>query len=403
MKDFVSLSFNNLRRRKLRSWLTMIGIFIGIAAVVALISLGQGLQNAIEQQFEQFGSDRIIVQERGLQGPPGSGTSLSTKLSDKDLKVVKDIKGIEGAAGIIIKTGKIEKGDDIAFVFIYGLPQNKDEKEIVNFFDIERGRDLRENDGDKAVVGVRYSESKVFSKPVDIGDKLNIEGKDFKIIGELERIGNPFDDSAIIIDKEVMKSLFNTGDEISAIHVKVENVEEIDGIKEEIEDELRKSRNEDEGKETFQVTTSEQLLQTFTSIFGIVQAVLVGIAAISLLVGGVGVMNTMYTSVLERTKEIGTMKAVGAKNSDILMIFLIESGLLGLVGGLIGVAIGLGLSKGAEYIASVQLGTNLLRASTDPVIILGALAFSFIIGSLSGILPAYQASRLNPVDALRYE
>jgi len=403
MKDFVSLSFNNLRRRKLRSWLTMIGIFIGIAAVVALISLGQGLQNAIEQQFEQFGSDRIIVQERGLQGPPGSGTSLSSKLSDKDLEVVKDINGIEGAAGIIIKTGKIEKGDDIAFVFIYGLPQNKDEKEIVNFFDVERGRDLRENDGDKAVVGVRYSESKVFSKPVDIGDKLNIEGKDFKIIGELERIGNPFDDSAIIIDKEVMKSLFNTGDEISAIHVKVENVEEIDGIKEEIEDELRKSRNEDEGKETFQVTTSEQLLQTFTSIFGIVQAVLVGIAAISLLVGGVGVMNTMYTSVLERTKEIGTMKAVGAKNSDILMIFLIESGLLGLVGGLIGVAIGLGLSKGAEYIASVQLGTNLLRASTDPVIILGALAFSFIIGSLSGILPAYQASRLNPVDALRYE
>ena len=403
MKDFVSLSFNNLRRRKLRSWLTMIGIFIGIAAVVALISLGQGLQNAIEQQFEQFGSDRIIVQERGLQGPPGSGTSLSSKLSDRDLEVVKDINGIEGAAGIIIKTGKIEKGDDIAFVFIYGLPQNKDEKEIVNFFDVERGRDLRENDGDKAVVGVRYSESKVFSKPVDIGDKLNIEGKDFKIIGELERIGNPFDDSAIIIDKEVMKSLFNTGDEISAIHVKVENVEEIDGIKEEIEDELRKSRNEDEGKETFQVTTSEQLLQTFTSIFGIVQAVLVGIAAISLLVGGVGVMNTMYTSVLERTKEIGTMKAVGAKNSDILMIFLIESGLLGLVGGLIGVAIGLGLSKGAEYIASVHLCTNLFRASTDPVIILGALAFSFIIGSLSGILPAYQASRLNPVDALRYE
>jgi len=403
MKDFVLLSFNNLRRRKLRSWLTMIGIFIGIAAVVALISLGQGLQNAIEQQFEQFGSDRIIVQERGLQGPPGSGTSLSTKLSDKDLKVVKDIKGIEGAAGILIKTGKVEKGDDIAFVFIYGLPQNKDEKEIVNFFDVERGRDLRENDGDKAVVGVRYSEGKVFSKPLDIGDRLNIEGKDFKIIGELERIGNPFDDSAIIIDKEVMKSLFNIDDEISAIHVKVENVEEIDSIKEEIEDDLRKSRNEDEGKETFQVMTSEQLLQTFTSIFGIVQAVLVGIAAISLLVGGVGVMNTMYTSVLERTKEIGTMKAVGAKNSDILMIFLIESGLLGLVGGIIGVAIGLGLSKGAEYIASVQLGTNLLRASTDPIIIIGALAFSFVIGSLSGILPAYQASRLNPVDALRYE
>ena len=130
---------------------------------------------------------------------------------------------------------------------------------------------------------------------------------------------------------------------------------------------------------------------------------MVGIAAISLLVGGIGIMNTMYTSVLERTREIGTMKAVGAKNSDILFLFLFESGLLGLVGGAIGVGIGLGLGKTAEYIATVQLGTNLLQASTDSWLIFGALLFSFIIGALSGVLPAMQASKLKPVDALRYE
>ena len=133
------------------------------------------------------------------------------------------------------------------------------------------------------------------------------------------------------------------------------------------------------------------------------QAVLVGIAAISLLVGGIGIMNTMYTSVLERTKEIGTMKAVGARNSDILLIFLMESGLLGLVGGAIGIAIGFGLGKGTEYIAGMYLGSGLLRAVFPWYLILGALAFSFIIGSLSGALPAVQASRLKPVDALRYE
>mgnify|MGYP000268169986 CR=1 FL=1 len=140
-----------------------------------------------------------------------------------------------------------------------------------------------------------------------------------------------------------------------------------------------------------------------SNIFNIVQAVLVGIASISLLVGGIGIMNTMYTAVLERTKEIGTMKAIGARNSHILLLFLIESGLLGLVGGIIGVMIGVGLAKGAEYGAGIVLGNDLLRASLNPVIIFGALAFSFLIGSLSGIAPAYQASKLKPVDALRWE
>lgn len=403
MKDYFSLAVNNLRRRKLRAWLTMIGIFIGIAAVVALISLGQGLEAAITAQFEQFGSDRIIIQERGLQGPPGSGTSQATKLTSKDVDVIKKVNGVEGAAGIIVKTGKVEHDDEIKFVFVYGLPQNKDEKEIVSFFDVERGNDLKKENGNKAIVGVRYAEGKVFSEKVDIGDKINIEGKDFKIVGEFERIGNPFDDSAIIIDKEIMRELYNIEDQESMIHVKVENVESIDEVEEDIEKDLRISRNEDEKKETFQVTTSEQLLQSFTNIFAIVQAVLVGIAGISLLVGGIGIANTMYTSVLERTREIGTMKAVGAKNSDILSLFLIESGMIGLIGGIIGIVIGLGLSKIAEYIATVQLGTNLLQASTDPWLIGGALLFSFIIGALSGIFPAMQAARLKPVDALRYE
>ncbi|MBI2449758.1 ABC transporter permease [Candidatus Pacearchaeota archaeon] len=401
--DFLALSINNLRRRRLRSWLTMIGIFIGIAAVVALISLGQGLEQAIQDQFQEFGSDRIIIQERGLQGPPGSGTAKSTKLTEQDLKVTKNVNGVEGAAGIIVKTAKIEHNNEINFVFVFGLPLGAKEKDIVSFFNVEQGRELKEGDKDKAVVGVRYTEGKVFSKEVNIGDKINIEGRDFRIVGVLERIGNPFDDSAIIIDKEAIKEIYEIEDEESMIHAKVSNVDDIAKVKEDIEKELRKSRGEEKGKETFQVNTADQLLQSFSNIFAIVQAVLVGIAAISLVVGGIGVMNTMYTSVLERTREIGIMKAIGAKNSDVLTLFLFESGLIGLIGGFIGVAIGLGLSKIAEYFATIQLGTNLLKASTDPFLIIGALIFSFVIGTLSGVFPAMQASRLNPVDALRYE
>ena len=403
MKDYFSLSFNNLRRRKTRSWLTMIGIFIGIAAVVALISLGQGLQASIEKQFQEFGSDRIIISEKGVQGPPGSGTSQSTKLTSKDIDVIRQVRGVESVAGALFKTARIEYNDEIKFNFVFGMPLSQEEKEAIVFFDIEKGRDLKEGDGRKAIVGISYAEKKVFEKELEIGSKINIEGEDFEIVGILKRIGNPYDDASIIIPKETMKEIYNIEDEESQIYVKVADVNEIDRVKADIERALRKERNEDEGKETFQVTTSEQFLEAFINIFGVVQAVLVGIAAISLLVGGIGIANTMYTSVLERTKEIGTMKAVGAKNSDILILFLIESGMLGLIGGVIGIGVGLGLSKTAEYIATAQLGTNLLQASIDPVLILGALAFSFLIGTASGVFPAMQAAKLKPVDALRYE
>lgn len=403
MKDYFSLSFNNLKRRRTRSWLTMIGIFIGIAAVVALISLGQGLQAAIERQFEDFGSDRIIIQEKGVQGPPGSGTSLSAKLTSNDIEIIKDVRGVESVAGILFKTARIEHNDEIKFNFVMGMPLDPDEKEAVNFFNVERGRELKEDDDKKAIVGISYTEGKVFEKRLDLGNRILIEGESFEIVGIMERVGNPYDDASVIIPKETMKEIYNLEDEESQIYVKVSDVNEIDRVKEDIERSLRKERGEDEGKETFEVTTAEQFLEAFLNIFGVVQAVLVGIAAISLLVGGIGIANTMYTSVLERTKEIGTMKAVGAKNSDILILFLIESGMLGLIGGVIGIILGIGLSKTAEYIATNQLGTNLLQASIDPILIGGALAFSFLIGTISGVFPAMQASKLKPVDALRYE
>ncbi len=203
--------------------------------------------------------------------------------------------------------------------------------------------------------------------------------------------------------KDTLKEILNVQDEESQILVKASIDSNVTNLADTIKRKLTSYRGEKEGQETFSVSTSEQILNSFKDIFGIVQAVLVGIAAISLFVGGIGIANTMYTSVLERTKEIGTMKAVGAKNSDILILFLIESGLLGLMGGIIGIGIGLGLSKTAEYIAATQLGTDLLQASIDPVLIIGALTFSFLIGAISGVFPAMQASKLKPVDALRYE
>ena len=143
------------------------------------------------------------------------------------------------------------------------------------------------------------------------------------------------------------------------------------------------------------------MLGSFGDIVNIVQFVLIGIAAISLLVGGIGIANTMYTAVIERTKEIGIMKSVGAQNKDILLIFVIESGLLGAIGGLIGAVIGFALSNGVEFAAKNVLGTNLISAYFSLSLLFGALLFSFVIGALFGVMPARQAALLQPVDALR--
>ena len=403
MKTFFLLAFNNLKRRKLRSWLTMIGIFIGIAAVVALISLGQGLQNYITGEFEKLGSDKIIIQP-DIFGPPGSTTSKTLMLTSKDLRVVEGVRGVEWTVGMLVKTAQAKYKDEVSTAYIFGMnPKDIELLAETQTLTIFEGRELKEGDKFKAVVGYNNVYGNIWDKPMKIGSTITIEGIEFKVVGVHDKIGNPIDDAAITITKDTMREVFNAPDEESQMIAKTAPGFNPEQVADDIERKLRSSRGEKEEQETFRVNTSEQLLETFSSIFAVVQAVLVGIAAISLLVGGIGIMNTMYTSVLERTKEIGTMKAIGAKNSDIRNLFLIESGLLGLVGGAIGVAIGVLIGKATEYIAASVLGTPLLQASFPWYLIAGALTFSFVIGSASGLFPAMQASKLRPADALRYE
>lgn len=407
--DYFTFSINGIRQRKMRSWLTMLGIFIGIAAVVSLISIGQGLQDFISDQFEMLGSDKVIIESETM-GPPGSVTTKSLLLTSKDLKVVEGTRGVKWAMGYLIKTGQATVGDQSEIGFAIGInPEELGTMLETQSFGILEGRSLKKGDNFKAVVGYNHiynkdgGESAIWNDGLMLRDTIIIEGHEFKIIGVFEKSGNPYDDGAIYIPKEILRDILDVGDEESQILVKTAEGFDPEDVAERIRGELRDSRNEKEDQETFSVKTSEQLLESFSSIFTVISAVLIGIAAISLLVGGVGIMNTMYTSVLERTKDIGTMKAIGAKNSDVLLIFLIESGSLGLVGGAIGVILGIGIAKLVEFIAQQTLGSNMLGASISIELIIGALLFSFFVGAASGVLPARQASKLKPVDALRYE
>ena len=204
------------------------------------------------------------------------------------------------------------------------------------------------------------------------------------------------------IPLETAQEVFNLKEteEMSMIFARVKPGSIPSDVAEDVEKALRKDHNVKEGQEDFIVATAEQMIEGFNNILLVVQAVLVGIAAISLIVGGIGITNTMYTSVVERTREIGIMKAVGAKNSDIVSIFLMESAMLGFFGGMLGILIGLSVSKAVE-IAAVYAGVSVLKAYFGYELVVGALVFSMVVGVVSGVLPAKSAAKLNPVDALR--
>ncbi|MCH7902390.1 FtsX-like permease family protein [archaeon] len=173
-------------------------------------------------------------------------------------------------------------------------------------------------------------------------------------------------------------------------------------VAERVEKKLKKSRDVNDKTQDFTILTPEELLESFGTVLNIITGFLIGVATISLIVGGIGIANTMYASVLERMKEIGIMKSVGARNKDILSIFIIESGILGAIGGILGVTLGFLISSAGGKIAA-QAGFSFLKPSFPLWLTAGSILFAFIIGAVSGSLPAYRASKLKPVDALRYE
>ncbi len=404
LKDYFKIALRNLLHRRLRTFLTLIGIFIGIAAVVSLISLAQGFQTYLENEFKELGADKILI------APAGSSfgaTRTTNPLTLSDVKVVSRVSGVKEVGFYWYKSGKIEWGkNDVAYAGVMAYDMGEGRKLIEEIMTVEaiQGRMLKESDRNVAFIGYDYANYVGFEKKLGPGDKLKVNGLEFEVIGVAEKIGNPNDDRQIYLTKYGFERVYgDVGEEVNAIFVRVNEGRAPSEVLENIEKELRTHRNLKEGKEDFEATTFEDLVKSFLTILNIAGFVLIGIAGISLVVGGVGIMNTMYTAVVERTKDIGIMKAIGARNSDILWLFLIESGFLGLIGGVLGVGLGLGFAKLVEFAGFNYLGTELLQAAIPLWLIIGALVFAFLLGSISGILPAKQAANMNPVDALRAE
>jgi len=394
------LPFKNLKRRKLRSWLTIIGILIGIATVVSLITLGNGLKTAVLSQFDISSTEVLSVQAKGLSGYGAPGTGVTNPLTKDDVKAIEKLSVVEKTFARNIKTVKIEYNDEVKFGMAISIPE-EDRNSVYKIIGVEaeKGHLLKEGESNKVFLGHNYLD-KTFKREITPGKNILIQGKKFVVAGILKKKGSFLFDNIIAIGDDDLNDLIGYGNDVDIIGVKIKNKDLMDKAQEDIERLMRKRRDVKVGEEDFDVQTPQSILEKINSILGGIQAFIIIIASISIIVGVVGIINTMATSVLERTKEIGIMKAIGAKNSDIFWQFLIESGMLGLIGGIIGAILGVAMGYVGILGINTFIGSSANLNLSIPLILF-SLAGSFIIGAVSGIAPAMNAAKQNPVEALR--
>lgn len=400
LSDYFQLAFRNLRHRKRRSWLTIIGTLIGIMAVVSLISIGQGLESSIQGEFERLGGDKLFVSPGGGLTTQFSGSTVV--LDGDDIRAVRNTRGVMRATGEISGSLPVTYSGETAFTTVVGVPQDLDlVRESLNI-EMADGRYLREVDRYNAVAGSNVA-AESFEGDIGVRNGIEIGNVSFTVVGVAESTGNPRVDGAVHIPQETAREILERDeDEYDRIISQLEPGVSPQEAKQDVEENLRDVRNVEEGEEDFQIQTAEDIVSSFQDQLAIVRAVLVGIGSISLFVGGVGIMNTMYTSVAQRTREIGIMKAVGASRKQIMAVFLVESGLIGMIGGLIGATLGIAISIGATQLITQQIGFT-INAYITPQLIVGSVLFSFIVGMISGVLPARKAAKLEPVEALSYD
>uniref|UniRef100_A9A743 ABC transport system permease protein n=1 Tax=Methanococcus maripaludis (strain C6 / ATCC BAA-1332) TaxID=444158 RepID=A9A743_METM6 len=392
-KDIISFAGQNITQKKTQSTLTIIGIVIGILAIVSLISLGYGVQNYIKSEITTIGANVISILPSKDFGGPAAGKNFN----DGDIKAIENIRGIDEVLPAWFGSYLIEYSDQKYYGSILAINPSKYQNIYTQTWGYEpyKGRWIENNDKYSCMIGYTLATDS-FDREIDIGDKITINDKKYKVIGILEETGNPRDDDAVVLSYDIAKEIFEIDNEYNVITVSVNSGEDVISIADKIEEELEDSR----GDENFSVLTAEQLADSINSIFRVLTIFLVGVSSISLLVGAVGISNTMHMSILERRKEIGILKALGAENNTILSIFVIEAGFLGLFGGIIGSILGILIAKAVEYFAKIA-GYGLIRAWISWELIVGVLLFSFVIGLLSGYFPARSGASLNPVDTLR--
>ena len=402
-KESFSMAFTALLANKMRSLLTMLGIIIGVGAVIAMVSVGMGVKSDVVNSISSLGSNMLIVSpgstnRGGVRGAAGSRTNLKYD----DAKAIKEkIKKIDFVSPSVSRSYQIVYGNQNWNSSVMGVTP---EYMSIRSLEVSTGSFVSESDNNKrnrvAVIGSTVA-TNLFGTTNPVGQNIRVNNQPFKVIGVLESkgqssMGQDQDDVVIVPLTTAMERLMAM-DYVSSVNIQVSDANKMDQVQEDIEVLLRQRHKIIGGKEDdFNVRNMTSLMETMSQTTTMLTILLGSIAGISLVVGGIGIMNIMMVSVTERTREIGIRKALGATFQDIMMQFLIESVVIGVIGGIIGICMGCGLSM------LVGKFGNFTTVIT-PLPVLVSFSFSVGIGLFFGIYPARKAAKLDPIEALRYE
>jgi len=411
----IRVAFQSLSLNRLRSFLTMLGIIIGVGAVVAIMAVGAGAQSSILENIQSTGTNLITISPgREREGGPGQGGERFTNASDQEEQIVagelklEDYKALKQEAKLITGIASvISRSSSVTYLGVnsqVSITASTEDIFKLQSYEIDKGNLFSSSDVanslNVAVIGQQVI-TDYFGRINPIGEIMKIDGQNFTVIGTLKTIGSNVmgmnQDNVILIPITTAQNRLYGVDTVDRIMAQVQDKDSIDQAINEVEDILKRQHNILPGEsKDFEITSQTQMLEMVSSVTDIFSITLSSIAAISLLVGGIGIMNIMFVSVTERTREIGIRKATGAKNRDILVQFLTESIVLSLTGGILGILFAVLIS----VILQRFIGFNTTFTALSIIL---ALSFSTIIGLTFGIFPAMRAARLNPIESLRYE
>ncbi len=402
--EIAAYSFKSLSHRKMRAWLTVLGIVIGIASVVTLLTLGQGFRAEVDKQLGALGSRTIFITPSagGASSALSGGASPSSgKLYQKDYERLKKIADIEDIARLLMGRSTIKYKDKEVSSTVYGIEPGVFEKTTA--IDIENGRFLVPSDRHVVVIGSTIAEDTFGqNNKVGVNSYLEIGGQKFRVIGIMKKSGGGLGggrvDSGIYVQFDDARQLFKStfkDNELGAMAVLMKEGADSDEVTDKIYLELDASHKVKPDERDYSVINPKTVQAAIGEVLGLVTLFLGAIAGISLIVGGLAISSAMFTSVIERTREIGVLKSIGATDGDIMKIFVFEAGAIGGIGGMIGTLLGIALVYAGGLFG--------LPTSIDIGIALFGFVFAVVVGLLSGYVPAKRAAALNPIEALGYE
>jgi len=388
--DIARLVFNDLFKRKFSSFLTLFAISLGILTIFTIFLISSGFENSLSAEMEKYGTNRLYLTSVTT---PIASTSFTKGLSDSDIRYVESRPYVKDVFPYFMKFAEMKNGNDFATTQLVGTYVDKDYFDAGNI-EVEFGRVPKSSEKYSLVIG-SLSTTDLFDRKIGVGSNIYIKDVKFKVVGVMKSIGNPQDDMLVLGNIDTLRDIYETGDAVGLADILIESGYDISLAKEN----LLVAMENRLGKDSVEIRSPTELLDQMSTIMDIIKYTLGGIGFVALIVGSLGIVNTMYVVVSEKKRDIGIMKAIGATNFAILFMFVFQAGIFGLFGGLLGVFMGAGAGVLFETLAQ-SFGYTFLKITFNWIAGISLIFFSFFVGAVSGYVPAREASKINIIDAI---